>query len=235
MSLFYRSIALPTRWSFRAICSDIRIEGEEHIPEHGPFLVLPNHESLADPFFLLSFSPRPLRAMTKSTQFAHTGMSWGLQRLLAFPVRRYRTDAQAVRVALQLLDEGRGVCIYPEGERSWDGALQPFRRGTIRLMLHAGVPVIPCGMEGLYDLWPRWARRPRRGVPVALRFGEPLRFGPYHTRAERDAAIPDASRLLASRLAELSGERRRRESWAAEDELLDRLSPDSTVSSRTSR
>lgn len=223
MSLFYRAVAAPTRWAFRLGCSDVRVEGAHHVPETGPFLVLPNHESLLDPFFLLSFSPRPLNAMTKSTQFTHSGARWGLERLLAFPVRRYRTDAQAVRVALRILDEGKGVCIYPEGERSWDGALQPFRRGTLRLMLQAGVPVIPCGMEGLYDLWPRWARRPRRGVPIVLRFGKPLRFGPYADRAARDAALPEASQLLRDRLADLSGEERRAENWERERRILSEL------------
>ena len=223
MSLFYRSVALPTRWAFRLGCPEVRIEGAENVPRSGPFLVLPNHESILDPFFLLSFSPRPLSAMTKSTQFTHQGARWGLERLLAFPVRRYRTDAQAVRVVLRALRAGKGVCIYPEGERTWDGALQPFRRGTLRLMLGAGVPIIPCGMEGLYDLWPRWASRPRRGVPIVLRFGEPLHFGPFESRQARDAALPAAGTLLRERILELSGEARRRESWEDEDRMLDEL------------
>ncbi len=223
MSLFYRSIALPTRWAFRLGCAGVTIEGTEHVPKTGPFLVLPNHESILDPFFLLSFSPRPLNAMTKSTQFTHAGARWGLERLLAFPVRRYRTDAQAVRVVLRTLQAGKGVCIYPEGERTWDGALQPFRRGTLRLMLEAGVPVIPCGMEGLYDLWPRWADRPRRGASIVLRFGEPLHFGPFENRAARDAALPAAGALLRERILELSGEARRRRSWEEEDRRLDEL------------
>ena len=46
--------------------------------------------------------------------------------------------------------------VFPEGERSWDGRLQPLRSGTIRLLLKAGVPVIPCGMVGIYEVFPRW-------------------------------------------------------------------------------
>ena len=59
-------------------------------------------------------------------------------------------------------DQGEGVGVYPEGERSWDANLQPFRRGTIRLLLKAGVPIIPTGVVGSYDVWPRWSRTIRR-------------------------------------------------------------------------
>jgi 1-acyl-sn-glycerol-3-phosphate acyltransferase len=223
MTVVYHTAAVATRWAFRRVSSSLTVEGAHHIPESGPFMVLPNHESFLDPFFLLAFSPRPLHAMTKSTQFSFPPVRLGLSQVLAFPVRRYRTDAQAVRVVLRTLDEGKGVCIYPEGERSWDATVQRFRRGTLRVMLEAGVPVIPCGMSGIYDLWPRWSRRPRRGPPLVLRFGEPLHFGPFEDRFERDAALPEAEALLLDRIRELSGEAERCRSWDDEDAAIEAL------------
>jgi len=141
--------------------------------------------------------------MTKSTQFASPFMRWLLPRIGGFPTRRYRVDPQTVRVALRELGRGRGVGIYPEGERSWDGTLQPLRKGTMRLLLKAGVPIVPCGISGSYDVWPRWSRRPRR-CRVQIRFGEPIVFGPHDERAAREAAVPAATAHLERALKRLT-------------------------------
>ena len=129
-----------------------------------------------------------------------------MPRIGAFPVRRYKVDPQCIRTALRFLSEGKVVGIYPEGERSWDGRLQSFRKGTLRFLLKAGVPVIPCGIEGSFDVWPRWAGGPKR-ADVVIRFGEPIWFGAHDSRAEREAALPAADRLLRERLSALSGTR----------------------------
>jgi len=206
MNLAYRLSRLPFRWGLPHLVGSLRIEGLENLPKEGPFLLLPNHQSALDAPLLQSFCPREMHTMTKSTQFIHPFYRWILPRIGAFPVRRYRVDALAVRQALRILREGRPVCIYPEGERTWDGRLQPLRRGALRLMLAVDVPVIPCGLEGLFDLWPRWSRWPHRGVHVTVRFGRPLPLGPFPDRASREAFLPEAERLLREALLELSGE-----------------------------
>jgi 1-acyl-sn-glycerol-3-phosphate acyltransferase len=142
--------------------------------------------------------------MAKSTEFSSPIVGALLQRLKSFPVRRFEIDPQAVRMVLGHLEAGRGVGIYIEGERSWDGRLQPPRLGTIRLILKAGVPVIPCGISGAYDVWPRWHRRIQRGT-VRIRFGEPLRFPRLDDRAARNAALPEARNRLMDALASLAG------------------------------
>lgn len=144
--------------------------------------------------------------MTKSTQFASLPFRRLLAACRAFPVRRYRIDPQAVRVSLRYLKAGQVVCIYPEGERSWDGALQPFRPGTLRLALSSGVPILPVGIEGMYETWPRWRRLPRLGRVVHLRFGEPIHFPVPSSRAAREAALPEAEARIRAALLTLSGE-----------------------------
>lgn len=149
--------------------------------------------------------------MTKSTQFASLPFRRLLAACRAFPVRRYRIDPQAVRMSLRHLQAGRVVCIYPEGERSWDGALQPFRPGTLRLALQAGVPILPVGIEGMYEIWPRWRSLPRLGGVVHLRFGEPIHLPVPPNRAEREAALPAAEARIRAALLALSGEAGREE------------------------
>jgi 1-acyl-sn-glycerol-3-phosphate acyltransferase len=179
-------IPLVARW---------RVDGREHVPASGPFILALNHNSLLDGVFAQVACPRTVHTMTKSSQFRSGFFRWLLVGLQAFPVRRYQVDPQAVRTVLRLLGEGRGVGIYPEAERSWDGRPQPFRRGAIRLMLKAGVPVVPCGISGSYHVWPRWSRRPVRGE-VHVRFGAPLHFGRHDGRESRDAALAEADAAL---------------------------------------
>jgi len=187
------------------VVSRMEVEGREHVPREGPFILVPNHQSVLDPIFVQVSAPRPdIHTLTKSTQFAGAVFRWLLPRIQAIPVRRFRVDPQAVRVVLRRLDEGHGVCVYAEGERTWDGAVAPLRRGTIRVILKAGVPVVPCGVSGSFDVWPRWSRRIRRSE-VRVRFGEPLRFGAWHDRAERDARVDETSDVIRGALLELSG------------------------------
>lgn len=178
------------------------VAGTEHVPKTGPFFLLPNHQSVLDPILVQGFCPRRVHSMTKSTQFGSPIMYWLLPRIGAFPTRRYRTDPQTVRTALRLLDAGEGVGIYVEGERTWDGNMQPLRRGAVRLILKAGVPVVPVGIVGSYDVWPRWSKR-RRRADVRVRYGEPLLFGAHHDRREREAAVDATMVTLARAIASL--------------------------------
>lgn len=190
-------------WIFARLWTRIRVEGRENIPREGPFILLANHQSILDPIFIQSHCPRDLHSLTKSTQFGMRFFGWWLPRANAIPTRRFKVDPQVVRVILRRLSEGKGIGIYPEGERSWDAQIQPFRRGTIRVVLKAGVPVIPCGVSGSYDVWPRWSKRLRR-APVRIRFGEAITFGPHDDRAERERAVPEATKRIRKALESLS-------------------------------
>jgi 1-acyl-sn-glycerol-3-phosphate acyltransferase len=191
---FYRFLQLLAT-PFAHWVARLEVVGKENVPRTGPFILVANHQSILDPIFVQVVCPRPLHTLTKSTQFGGALMGWALPRLNAIPLRRYRIDPQAVRVVLRRLSQGEGVGIYPEGERSWDASLQPFRRGTIRVLLKAGVPVIPCGVSGSYDVWPRWSKTIRR-KRVRVAFGSPLKWPAMHRRQERDAMLPDAAEAL---------------------------------------
>ena len=183
----------------------LRFEGTEHVPVKGAFLLVMNHQSHLDPLLVHTYCPRFLFTMTKSSAFRNRVMRWVEPRVGAFPTRRYQVDPQAVRVALRYLEEGKAVGVFPEGERSWDAKLQKLRPGTVRLMLKGGVPVIPCGIVGTYEIWPRWGSmnwfkigpgRPR----VTIRYGEPLHFGKHDDKAGREAILPEATKRVEEAL-----------------------------------
>lgn len=178
------------------------VEGLENIPEEGPFLLIANHQSYLDPVLIQAVVRRPVYTMAKSTEFSNPLTAPVLKSLNSFPVRRFEIDPQAVRLALRYLEAGKGVGIYIEGERSWDGRLQPPRLGTIRLILKSGAPVIPCGISGAYDAWPRWSRM-RRGS-VRIRFGPPIRYPALHLRTDREARLDEAKESIMATIAELA-------------------------------
>ena len=200
---FYRSIQVLVRALFPLV-GKVEVEGLGNIPEEGPFLLVANHQSYLDPMIIQTVVRREIYTMAKSTQFSDRLTGGILRRLKSFPVRRFETDPQAVRIALRRVREGHGVGIYIEGERSWDGRLQAPRLGALRLILKAGVPVVPCGVSGAYDVWPRWDRALRRGR-VRIRIGSPMSFPQIDHKPEREAALPEVGARLMATLGDLSG------------------------------
>jgi 1-acyl-sn-glycerol-3-phosphate acyltransferase len=199
---WYRALQLLLTPFVHGICR-LEVVGKGKIPSSGPFIMVANHQSYLDPIVVQVICPRPLHTLAKSTQFTGKVMGWILPRVYAIPTRRYRIEPQAVRVVLRRLAAGEAVGVYPEGERSWDAELQPFRRGTIRLLLKAGVPIVPCGLAGSYDVWPRWSKKVRRRR-IRVEFGEPFLWPTMESREERNAFLPEAAAELKARLAALS-------------------------------
>lgn len=198
MSL-YRSAQwiVRTLWPF---VGRLDVRGLERIPETGPFLLIANHQSVLDPILIQATCPRPVHTMAKSTQFGSPIFAWLMPRLNSFPVRRFQTDPQAVRIVLRTLDRGEPVGIYVEGERSWDGRLQPPRLGVLRLVLKAGVPVVPCTIDGSYEALPRWSRALRR-TTIRITFGEPMVFPRLDRKPQREAALRETGERLMAALA----------------------------------
>ncbi|NIP82508.1 MAG: 1-acyl-sn-glycerol-3-phosphate acyltransferase, partial [Gemmatimonadetes bacterium] len=91
------------------------VEGREHIPDSGPFLLIANHQSYLDPILIQAVVRRPMYTMAKSTEFSNRLIGALLKRLKSFPVRRFEVDPQAVRIVLRHLEAGHGVGIYVEG------------------------------------------------------------------------------------------------------------------------
>jgi 1-acyl-sn-glycerol-3-phosphate acyltransferase len=189
---------VPRLWRWTG--GSITTLGEENLPRSGPALILCNHLSYLDPILLQAHVHRPIYALAKSTSFSAPLTGPLMHRVCSFPVRRYQVDPQAVRIALRHLSAGRLVAIYIEGERSWNGRIQEPKKGTVRLALTAGVPVIPCAISGTYEVLPRWNRRIRPG-PVTFHFLPPVPLPTLHGRANREPMVPEATRLIMEALS----------------------------------
>jgi glycerol-3-phosphate dehydrogenase (NAD(P)+) len=150
----------------------VRRLGREHIPEGGVVLAA-NHRSFLDPFAVGVCLPRPVYFVAKQELFRNPILGWFLNCMGAFPVRRGESDVESVETALELLDRGDAVVIFPEGTRIRAGSLAKPKRGVGRLALQSGAPVVPIAITGSERARAGWRIKP---VKVHVRCGPPLTF-----------------------------------------------------------
>mgnify|MGYP005768795453 CR=1 FL=1 len=147
----------------------VRYVGTEHIPRSGPLIVCCNHRSVIDPLLLAVPFRRQVRYMAKSELFTDHGRlaAWFLRKVGAFPVQRDKGDASSVRTALDLLESGGVLGLFPEGRVLFENA--PFRpkAGFALLAEKSRATVLPVSLYCEGELL-RFRSR------VTLRFGAPL-------------------------------------------------------------
>ena len=162
-----RGLVVP----FMRIWFRLRISGAEHLPSEGAALVVPNHKSFWDAFFVAAATRRHVRYMGKRELFEGP---WGglLVRLGAFPVRRGESDAEALETARQILRQGGMLALFPEGTRIRDpGELGEPKRGAARLALETGAPLVPAAISGTDHLFLGPVPKPKR---VQVAFSAPI-------------------------------------------------------------
>lgn len=200
-SIFFKTVRVIARNIVKMVFS-VRIDGLENIPKKGPAIMLSNHLSFLDGIILGMFFPRNIWFMAKNSQFYSSFLFWFLRIAGTFPVRRYTVDAQAARNVIRILDAGHIVGIFPEGERSWDGRMLPFKFGCLRLILALDYPVIPVGISGAYELMPRWTIKIKR-VPVRVNIGKPVKFKNIPVSMQSEQQLSEASDLLRKYITDL--------------------------------
>ncbi|MBI3670879.1 MAG: AMP-binding protein [Acidobacteria bacterium] len=179
MFLIFKLGYLLARVVFR-----FRVAGRENLPQQGPFLLCPNHQSYLDAFFLASALPYRVFAnvffVGASEYFVNPLARWFARKINLVPVDPDVNLLRAMQAGAFGLRHGKVLVLFPEGERSIDGAPKKFKKGALILSLHLHAPIAPVALDGVYDIWPRgYAPRWRAFLPggpgrVSLRFGVTL-------------------------------------------------------------
>ena len=160
----------------------LRTEGMRHVPKSGPALLIANHQSYFDPDLVGIAARRHLCFLARKTLFRNKVFAWVIRTLEAIPIDQEGIGIDGIRDILEQLRAGRAVLVFPEGERTHDGQLQPLRPGVSLLIKKAQAPVVPVGIAGAYDAWPRWRPfpipaplfLPAQKSTIALSIGPPL-------------------------------------------------------------
>ena len=154
----------------------IRVEGK-HNAGSGPYLVICNHQSLVDSLAMLMIGHQ-VKFISHAKVFK-AGLLGPYMRLCGYVSVDPRNPFPAPDVARNIKrwwDLGESICLYPEGTRSLDGEVQPFKVGGFRLARNHGVPILPVAIDGTHGILPKGAATFRNGLfhPIRVRILSPI-------------------------------------------------------------
>jgi 1-acyl-sn-glycerol-3-phosphate acyltransferase len=184
----YRSLFPVHRVFLHLYFGRIVAHGVEYLPEAGPVVLAPKHFSRWDPLVLSLLSTEPLRFMTNANQFEGF-QGWPIQRLGAFPVDLNHPQVSSIRHAIELLQAGKKLVMFPEGGIVRDQPLRPLKTGLARLVLQAeaiapeplAIPIVPIAL--------RYDPGAYRGAKIVIHISSPLYTRDYRQENDKQTAL----------------------------------------------
>jgi len=134
----------------------VKVSGWKRPKKSGPFIVVANHQSIAD-IPALSYLPWEMKWLSKESNFKVPGLGWMMYMAGDVPLRRGERESakSAMSRCKWYLDRGMSIMIFPEGTRSADGEIKPFKDGAFRLALETGHPILPVSVAGTRHAIPK--------------------------------------------------------------------------------
>jgi 1-acyl-sn-glycerol-3-phosphate acyltransferase len=158
----------------------VHVAGVESIPA-GPCVFAANHISTLDPMAFIPAIPRRVAILVKTELFRVPILGKAMRVAQFVSVDRSDRESAATSLAqcVELLRQGISFAVYPEGTRSRDGRLRPFKKGAFLMAIQAGVPVVPVSIAGAQNLMRKGSWK-ILGGDVTVRFGQPVDGAQYH-------------------------------------------------------
>ena len=200
----------------------LRVEGMEHLPEEGPFVIAPNHVSYLDPFAIAA--ALGYRRLRQTYWGGWAGAAFGnpLFRLVSrlaqvVPVDPDRAGVSSLAFGAAVLKREKNLVWFPEGQRSPDGELQLFKPGIGMLLDHFRIPVVPVFVSGTRGAMPPGKALPRP-KKVTVKFGPSLDVHDLKQQGEGEEPQDRIVHALRECVAELGATERKAESRQIVDE-----------------
>lgn len=169
-------------WVVAKLLYRLRVEGSQRVPSEGPVVILANHTSHFDPPLVGGATRRQLSYLARDTLFVGP-LGVLIRSYDAVPVDRTGSGIAGIKATLKRLKQGGAILLFPEGTRSPDGKLQPFKPGFVALVKRGGATIVPLGFAGPHAVWPKGTGRPKLLGRIAMHYGEPI---PHAEIAELD-------------------------------------------------
>lgn len=182
----------------------IKVTGADRIPKTGGALLLPNHVTFADAFFLSAASDRPLRFVMDDTFMASKVIRFSVKLFDAVPIRRDQ-PLEAIRKTIEALESGHVVVLFPEGQLTRTGGLCELERGFELIARKANCPILPVWVDGSWGSVFSFERgRFFRKMPHRVPYGFSIAIGDEVTgkpdrEIVRDALLKASSVAVAAR------------------------------------
>lgn len=194
--MLYNIVRAILRFLF--ILLGLKVEGLENIPPEGPIIIAPNHVSNWDPIMVAVAINRPIHFMAKAELFNYNILGKLLTKVYVFPVKRGSGDRQAIKHALQVLEKGNILGIFPEGTRNKTGQDLNPQSGTAMIALRSKVDIIPVACIGTGRILPMgWFR------PLIVRIGKPISLEDYRDKKVNSVYMEEISMKVVNRINSL--------------------------------
>ena len=180
----------------------VRLEGTHHLKSGATYVLVANHQSLADILAVLHIQ-HPFKFIAKKELFWIPFLGWALSLAGYIPLVRgdSKSGKEALEKASDHLRQGVSVLFFPEGTRSPDGEIRDFKIGAFKLAVETGVPVVPIVIDGTHDLLPKGSRLLARRVEVLVKVEAPERPS---SRRENGSAEQFCEQVRSKMVASLS-------------------------------
>ncbi len=199
--LSYRTTKL-TLGTFLRIMFRPRYLDSDKIPVNGPLIIAANHLSHIDPAFIMTATKRPVSYMSKKEHFDSSIRRLVFKQVGVIPVDREAGGLEGMENAIEVLNQGGAIGIFPEGTRSRDGIMGDGKTGVARLAAATGAAVVPVAIRQTDDVWPVAKRIPRPWRKFYYKFGDPLYFDKSETTYENLREFTDQVMEQISKLSD---------------------------------
>lgn len=194
--LWYDSVYWSS-FTFFTFGFSLRHDGWNNVPKSGPLLFVSNHQSMFDPVLVGLSSRRYLSYLARKNLFEQPVLAPLIRSLNAIPIDR-GMGKDGIQAVLDALGQGQAVLVFPEGERTHDGTVEPLKPGVSLLIKRVSCPIIPVGIAGCYGAWSRHMKWPKPSplfLPptdstIAVSVGAPIDPARYE-KMKREAMMED--------------------------------------------
>jgi 1-acyl-sn-glycerol-3-phosphate acyltransferase len=191
-----------TRVFFYQLGGGFRSVGQENIPATGGVIFAPIHLSHTDPPAVACGCTRRLRFMSKAEMFEKKFLGWLIGSLGAFRVNRGEGDTESVRTAIELLNAGEAILIFPEGTRGNGEVMLPISRGVGLLAKKTNALIIPVGLIGTKERLGKGSSKLHRSV-ITVVYGKPFTYAEVCNDTNEKKNREIFAKVLAARIVEL--------------------------------
>ncbi|HTN76440.1 MAG TPA: lysophospholipid acyltransferase family protein [Pirellulaceae bacterium] len=168
-------------------------------------VIVANHRSSIDPFFVQVIAGRDVHWMVAKEFCDSAAFGWFLRWMEAIPTNRAGIDTAATKLAIRYVRQGSVIGMFPEGRINMtDELLLPVRPGAAMIALKAGVPMVPCYIEGSPYAGSAWSPF-LMPAKAKVKFGAPIDVSFYADRADDRDAHTELTLLVMKEIAKLAG------------------------------